>query len=169
MWAIAIAVAALYTSTEAKIYYQIPHDMPRPFLAKVPWRAMQEFYGIIEARNITHRETREKVLEWGEKYGIKEEMKEFYNKYQKKEEERGKKVIALLENAAKAYREYLALHDDTKTLQQIGEDEKKIRYGTPKEYGVFTFASAVVDLPSSIWLPEYRRNPTSRKTYILVQ
>ncbi|RCN39972.1 hypothetical protein ANCCAN_14113 [Ancylostoma caninum] len=153
MWAIAIAVAALYTSTEAKIYYRISHYMPRPFLAKVPWRDVDEFYELIEARNITHRETREKVLEWGEKYGIKEEMKEFYNKHQKIGEERGKKVIALLENAAKAYREYLALYDDTKTLKQIGEDKKKMRNKIPKEYTLFAFASKIVDLPSTVGYP----------------
>ncbi|RCN40846.1 hypothetical protein ANCCAN_13225 [Ancylostoma caninum] len=159
MWAIAIAVAALYTSTEAEIYYQMPFVMPRPFLDKLPWRAASEFYGLIAARNITHRATRQKVQEWGEKYGVKEEMNKFYNKYQKNEEERGKKAIALLENAAKAYREYLALHDDTKTPEQIGADEKKMRYQIPKEYTVFAFASKVANLPSNIWLSDYQKNP----------
>ncbi|KIH66462.1 hypothetical protein ANCDUO_03210 [Ancylostoma duodenale] len=167
MWVIVIAVAALYASTEAKIYYQIPYYTSRPFLYKVPLKAAHEFHKLITAKNIPHIETREKVLEWGEKYGIKEELQEFYNKHQKDAEERGKKVIALLENAAKAYGEYLALYDDTKTLEQIDKDQRKMREEKPKEYIVFTYASQVAQQPynNMLWVNGYSAIPGS--TYVL--
>ncbi|RCN40847.1 hypothetical protein ANCCAN_13226 [Ancylostoma caninum] len=116
---------------------------------------MQEFYRITLARNTPYKEMRKRVLEWGGKYGVKKEVEEFYNENNKRGEERKKKVIAILDNAPKAYREYLALFDDTKTLEQIDEDEKKMHAEKPEEYNVVMYTNA---LARDYYYGIYRRN-----------
>ncbi|RCN52933.1 30S ribosomal protein S20 domain protein [Ancylostoma caninum] len=84
-------------------------------------------------------------------------MEEFYKKQDKEAEEREKKVIALLENAIKAYRERLALFDGNNTFEQVRKGSIKIQKQKPKEYELFKYAikllenSPVQNSPKQNW------------------
>ncbi|EPB68222.1 oxidoreductase, aldo/keto reductase family protein [Ancylostoma ceylanicum] len=70
-------------------------------------------------------------------------MEKFYKEQAEESEKREKKIIALLENAAKAYRKYLTLFDDNKTARQIAQDEQKLHNERPKRYGMSKWAEII--------------------------
>ncbi|KIH45168.1 hypothetical protein ANCDUO_24795, partial [Ancylostoma duodenale] len=156
MWVVVIALAAVCAPTDAKIVHKIPSVSVRSFFSKVLLQATNEYRTLTSRRDLTLKEMREKALELGEKYGLKaslhqtiqKEVEKFYQTQDKKAEEMENKTIALLENAAKAYREYLALFDDSKTLEQIDKEKKKLRSEKAKEYSVFMHARKIVRKPN---------------------
>ncbi|EYB95382.1 hypothetical protein Y032_0160g3325 [Ancylostoma ceylanicum] len=76
---------------------------------------------------------------------IQKQLEEFYKTRQKNSEENEKKIIAVLENAAKAYQEYRALFDESKTTAQITEEIRKMMSEKPNEFLVFTYARILMD------------------------
>ncbi|KAL6728199.1 hypothetical protein ANCDUO_22520 [Ancylostoma duodenale] len=130
MWMIAIAVALLYAFNEAKIVHYIPKYVTLLFVNKVSPKALYEYLRLTANKYAIIREMREEALEWGEKYG--KEVEEFYKKQDKKAQEMEKKIIAILEEAPKAYREYLALYDDSKTPKQVDMEWRKMKFERPE-------------------------------------
>ncbi|WKY02477.1 hypothetical protein Q1695_016052 [Nippostrongylus brasiliensis] len=50
---------------------------PPPYLKNVTDDARKEFFSIVKTKNITIAEIRKAVLEWGEKYDIKDQVEQF--------------------------------------------------------------------------------------------
>ncbi|EYB95383.1 hypothetical protein Y032_0160g3326 [Ancylostoma ceylanicum] len=146
MLVIAIAIAALYISSEAKIFHEISPHAARPFYYKVSGRAYRKYIAIATMENTPIKVMRKKSLEWAKKHGVKAEMEKFYKEQAEESEKREKKIIALLENAAKAYRKYLTLFDDNKTARQIAQDEQKLHNERPKEYYLFKYVDQMLEL-----------------------
>ncbi|KAL6728213.1 hypothetical protein Aduo_010008 [Ancylostoma duodenale] len=161
MWLIVVAVIALCALTEAGIVHKIPsyaeeveqfyqiqdkkaEEMENKTIAVLQnaAKAYREYLALFDDSKTLEQIDKEKKKLRSEK--PKKEVENFYQTQDKEAEEMENKTIAVLEGAAKAYREYLALFDDSKTLEQIEKEDKKLRSEKPKEYNVFMYASGMM-------------------------
>ncbi|VDL84890.1 unnamed protein product [Nippostrongylus brasiliensis] len=114
---------------------------PPPYLKNVTDDARKEFFSIVKSKNITIAEIRKAVLEWGEKYGIKDQVEQFEEDRKKFIEEFKKNVTELIEQLPTAFEKFSAIKEDLSLTHPEQEDKlEELQAGRPEVYHVLKAA-----------------------------
>ncbi|WKY02471.1 hypothetical protein Q1695_016048 [Nippostrongylus brasiliensis] len=114
---------------------------PPPYLKNVTDDARKEFFSIVKNKNITIAEIRKAVLEWGEKYDIKDQVEQFEEDRKKFIEEFKKNVTELIEQLPTAFEKFSAIKEDLSLTHPEQEDKlEELQAGRPEVYHVLKAA-----------------------------
>ncbi|EPB66026.1 hypothetical protein ANCCEY_14887 [Ancylostoma ceylanicum] len=133
---IAILVVALFLPSQSERIHTIAKAIPRPFLDKVSEDAKTEFWNVAKDKNLTVKQVREKQVEWAKKYGVKDQLENFYKEFEAHSKVVDKEVLRFLVSLPRLYLAYMNIADDSRTLNDILTRRKELVGKNTKEYTV---------------------------------
>ncbi|KAL6726645.1 hypothetical protein Aduo_008596 [Ancylostoma duodenale] len=130
---IAILLVALFLPSQGEQIHTIAKKVPRPFLDKVSKDATAEFWNVVKDKKLTVKQVRQKQLEWAKKHGVKDQLEKFYKDFEAKAKRTEKKMDEILKSLPGLFKKYMAIADDSKTLNQILKERKALVDKNKKE------------------------------------
>ncbi|VDO28418.1 unnamed protein product [Heligmosomoides polygyrus] len=113
---------------------------PPPYLENVTEEAREEYFSIVSNMDKTIAAQKQEILEWGQKYGIQDKVKEFNEKRESMENEMKQNVTDLIAALPSALQQFSAIREnEDQTRIQQEEALRKLKAADPKVHDVLRF------------------------------
>ncbi|CAJ0601873.1 unnamed protein product [Cylicocyclus nassatus] len=118
------------------------HGFPLPpYLQGLDETARKEYLEIVKDRQLTFTQQKQKVKEWGQKFGVEAQVVEFDNKMKALKTELDQNVTDLIKKLPKAFQKISSLvKNEEQTPMQLAQAIKDLTKEDPMVYHVLKFA-----------------------------
>ncbi|EPB71347.1 hypothetical protein ANCCEY_09565 [Ancylostoma ceylanicum] len=114
---------------------------PPPYLRNVTQEARREYFDIVRNMNATFAQQKEQILQWGEKYGIKDQVEQFNTNMTNLRNEMKKNVTELINQLPEALQKFSTLmENENQTPIELRTAIFKLNAENPRLYRVLKFS-----------------------------